>query len=154
MKMKFIVLIYFLTFYIHAEKITSVKALSFGTIVLKNNNASHQYRISFAGDVNIDPAFIIIAPGNPAEFFISEYTPHTLLSISVLISDTNTQLAGASHPTSSQFTITNHHTAAPTITTNALGEASVSVGATLNSSGTGFYIDATYFNQLTLVVNY
>lgn len=143
-----------LSFSALAERITIVKNLSFGSVVLKDNSVSHSYSISFAGDVNIDPAYIVITPGSPAELFISEFTPHTLLNVSILVPDTGTQFAGASNPASSQFTIDNHHVAASTITTNALGEAEVSVGATLSSSGSGFYIDATYFNQFTLVVNY
>lgn len=162
MKRKLIIMLYFFTFFltyfitlsIHAEKVTLIKPLSFGTIVLKDNSASYQYTITFAGDVHVDPAFILITPGNPAEFFISEFTPHTLVNINVFTVDNNTQIAGESHPTSSQFTINNHHTALSTVTTNALGEASVFVGATLTSSGTGFYVDSTYFNQLILMVDY
>ncbi|RGP39473.1 DUF4402 domain-containing protein [Colwellia ponticola] len=158
MKRKLVILLYFfacfLTFSLHAEKVTLIKPLSFGTIVLKDNSASHQYTITFAGNVHVDPAFILITPGHPAEFLISEFTPHTLLNLNVFTVDNNTQIAGESHPTSSQFTINNHHTAASTVTTNALGEASVFVGATLTSSGTGFYVDTTYYNQLILMVDY
>lgn len=149
-----LLLTYFITLSAYAEKVTLIKPLSFGTIVLKDNNASHQYTISFAGDVVVDPAFILITAGHPAEFFISEFTPHTLLNINFFVADTTTQFAGESHPTSSQFTIDNHHSAVPTVTTNALGEASVFVGATLTSSGSGFYVDSTYFNQLVLMVDY
>lgn len=148
-------LIYLCSFRLaYAEEIIEITPLSFGTIVLLNNDETHEYKISFAGDVNADPAYIILTPGQPAEYLLTEFLTNTQLTISILVPDTTTSLAGSIDNSTSQFTIDNHHTASSTITTNSLGEATINIGANLTSSGSGFYTDATYFNNMTILVDY
>lgn len=137
-----------------AESVTEIRPLSFGTIALRDNNSVYQYTITFAGDVNIDPAFIVLSNGQPAEYLIADFPPSQQLNVDILVPDTTTSLSGAIDPSTSQFTITNHHTFAPTVTTNQQGEAIINIGATLSTSGSGFYKDATYFNTMTIVVSY
>jgi hypothetical protein len=137
-----------------AASITEQTALNFGTIALRDNNSAHQMNISFNGAINADPAYIIITPGNPAEYLLSGFTANTLLNISILVPSATTMLAGQSDPSTSQFTIDNHHSFAPVVTTNLLGEATINIGARLTTSGTGFYKDAMYIAPMTISVNY
>ncbi|MFT5758384.1 MAG: hypothetical protein ACI9LM_003125 [Alteromonadaceae bacterium] len=139
---------------IFAEAITQQTALSFGTIALRDNASSHQMSISFDGSIIADPAFIIITQGNPAEFLLSGFTANTLININILVPSTTTMLAGATDPSSSQFTIDNHHSFAPIVTTNLLGEATINIGARLTTSGIGFYKDSMYIAPMTISVSY
>lgn len=139
---------------IRSETITEVKTLDFGVIVLKNNNANYVMNMTFSGNITADPEIIIIESGHPAEYDLSDFPPNTQLTIDIIAPDTETNLAGAIDPSTSQFTITNYHTSSSIITTDALGNATISVGATLTSSGTGFYKDAIYFSYITIMVSY
>lgn len=138
----------------HSGDVREIKPLSFGVIALKNNNASYSMRISFAGQVQTDPAIVIIEPGHPAIYELTDFPKNTPLNVSIIVPSTQTQLAGASDPTTSQFTITDHHTFSPIATTDNLGNVIINVGATLTTSGTGFYKDATYFSPMTVMVSY
>ncbi|WP_435276515.1 DUF4402 domain-containing protein [Psychrobium sp. nBUS_13] len=141
-------------FSLNAGDIREVKPLNFGVIALKDNNASYSMRITFAGQIQTDPAIVVIEPGHPAQYELTGFTANTPLNITVIVPSAQTQLAGASDPSTSQFTITDHHTFSPIISTDNLGNAIVNVGATLTTSGSGFYKDATYFSPMTIMVNY
>lgn len=148
----FITLCKFTTGY--TEEITEITPLSFGTIVLLDNDDEHVYRISFAGDVNIDPAYIVIASGQPAEYLLTNFPANTQLTVSILVPETTTTAVNGSNSTTSQFTIDNHHTASPIVTTNSLGEATINVGANLTSSGSGSYRDETFISTMTIIVDH
>lgn len=139
---------------IKSETITEVKALDFGAIVLKNNNANYVMNMTFSGNVTADSEIIIIESGHPAEYYLTGFPTNTQLNIDIIVPNTQTNLAGEIDPSTSQFTITNYHTASPIITTDALGNATINVGASLTSSGTGFYKDALYFSYITIMVSY
>jgi len=149
-----ILLFIFLPRLIFAASITEQRALNFGTVALKDNNSAHQMNISFNGDINADPAFIIITPGTPAEYLLTGFTANTLLNITILVPSSTTMLAGQSDPSTSQFTIDNHHSFSPVVTTDILGEATINIGARLTTSGVGFYKDAMYIAPMTISVNY
>ncbi|NQZ83908.1 MAG: DUF4402 domain-containing protein [Colwellia sp.] len=148
-----IVLLLFSAF-VQAEQVTQQQALSFGTIALRDNNSAHQMSISFNGNINADPAFVIITPGNPAEFLLTNFTANTLVNIAILVPSPTTILANGVDPATSQFTIDSHHSFAPTVTTNLLGEATINIGANLTTSGVGYYKDALYIAPMTISVNY
>jgi len=137
-----------------AATVNEIKSLSFGTIALKDNNASYVMNIAFSGQISADPAFVIIDAGHPGLWELNGFPQHTPINVTFIIPDVQTQLAGASDPSTSQFTITQHHTFGPIITTDALGNALFNVGATLTTSGSGFYKDATYLSHMTVMVSY
>ncbi|GHF00299.1 DUF4402 domain-containing protein [Thalassotalea profundi] len=137
-----------------AGNITQQQPLSFGIIALTDNNSTHKLHMSFAGDITADPAYIMIEYGHPAEFLLSDFPANTALNITILVPSVTTELAGQTDPSTSQFTIDQHHTFAPIVTTDLMGEATINVGATLTSSGTGFYKDAIYFSRMTIVIDY
>jgi len=140
--------------FLFAAAITQQTALSFGTIALRDNASTHQMNISFDGSITADPAFIVITPGNPAEFLLTGFPTNTLVNIAILVPSTTTMLAGQTDPSSSQFTIDNHHSFAPVVTTDLLGEATINIGARLTTSGAGFYKDAMYIAPMTISVSY
>ena len=144
-----IVLLLFSAF-VQAEQVTQQQALSFGTIALRDNNSAHQMSISFNGNINADPAFVIITPGNPAEFLLTNFTANTLVNIAILVPSPTTILAYGVDPATSD----SHHSFAPTVTTNLLGEATINIGANLTTSGVGYYKDALYIAPMTISVNY
>jgi len=139
---------------LQAATVKEIKPLSFGTIALKDNNASYIMRIAFSGQVSVDSSIIIIDSGHPALWELNGFPQHTPINISFIVPDIQTQLAGATDPPTSQFTITEHHTFGPIITTDAFGNALFNVGATLTTSGSGFYKDATYLSHMTVMVSY
>ena len=95
-----------LSFSLSAGDVREVKPLSFGVIALKDNNASYSMRITFAGQIQTDPAIVVIEPGHPAQYELTGFTANTPLNITVIVPSTQTQLAGASDPSTSQFSIT------------------------------------------------
>lgn len=141
-------------FQVNAASISQERSLDFGTIAIIDNSAAYTMHMSFSGEVNADPAFLIISPGHPAEFFLSGFLPNSNLTIDILVPSETTESTAGSGSGTSQFTISNHHSFYSTVTTDSLGEATINVGATLTSSGSGNYQNATFFAPMTIVVSY
>ena len=137
----------------HADTITETAPLDFGTIAIKSNASTYTVRVRYTGQIINDPEIIIVSPGTPAEYFLSSFPASTLLTISV------TSLAGVTTspispiPGNEQFNISNFDYL-PSISTDVNGEATIYVGATLTTSGSGIYDDTLYVTTLNLTITY
>ncbi|MDH5258742.1 MAG: DUF4402 domain-containing protein [Gammaproteobacteria bacterium] len=137
----------------YSDTIIEQSYLDFGTIALKNNASTYTIRVRYTGQIINDPEIIIVTPGTPAEYLLTGFPASTLLTITV------TSLAGITTspispvPGNQQFTISNFDYL-PSVSTNATGEATIYVGATLTSSGTGVYDDTLYVTTTNLVITY
>lgn len=142
-----------LPFGANTQVLTPVSStIDFGTIALTDNASSYQLRVRWNGQVIHDPQIIIVTQPAPAEFELSEFPTYTTVFVNVTTaSSETTKVIGVAAV--EQFTISNFDYV-PVITTDALGAATVYLGATLTTSGSNSYTDGMYNLPLTLEVNF
>ncbi len=140
---------------LHAGTITVEVPLDFGTVALVNNNAVYTLRVGQNGSISHDSEFVIITSGVPGRYFLSAFPANTLINVSVVTADPSgwTELAGFTDPSSTQFQVKNFDTIA-SLNTDANGEKTIYIGATLFTSGTGNYIDAQYVAFMDVIISY
>ncbi len=136
-----------------ADSITEDTSLNFGTIALKDNLAQYNLRVALNGQITNDDAIVILSPGYPAQFSLTGFPANTLITISVSPAAGDTQLAGFTNPSSSQFQVHNFETLSP-FNTDANGEKTFTMGATLTTSGIGSYMDAMYIIFIDVTASY
>ena len=132
--------------------ITTIEALSFGTIAVLNNDSTSDITISPANNITITNQIRILVPGTRGEFLLTNYPAHIQVSITANIVAAETVSAT---PPSEQFTLINIDTA-PSVTTDGTGIANIYVGGTLRTSGSGSgqYFDSTYTATYELDINF
>ena len=132
-----------------AGTINTIQDITFGEAVLTNNNAQREILLSEDGSFTNDPQYLFVTTPEPGIYEVTGQTPlRTITSVTVTV---------ITHPnaTGRQFTIDNFDIDHPPATDGA-GEATIRVGARLQSSGNGtIYPASTTFNgSLQLTVNY
>jgi hypothetical protein len=126
------------------------RPLSFGTIAIRHNLSVSTLTIPAVGNSFSTNALHIVQQGQPAEWVFSGYPAFTTLNISPVLPIDSSNGVG-SNP---QFKLTNLDIPSQ-VTVNGIGVASVVVGATLETSGTGGqYIDTDYQFVIFLNVTY
>jgi hypothetical protein len=132
--------------------ITSVSDLSFGTIAVLKNDGVSEIRISTTNQTFLTNHIRVLVPGQRAEYLISGYPAFTQLFTSANITNTETFSPA---PSSEQFTLSALDVV-PSVTTDASGNATIFVGGTLQTSGTGSgqYYDTDYTVFFELTVNF
>ena len=128
------------------------ETLSFGKIAVVSRAVTSSLSIDIDGKITTTKGIYILEVGHPAELIMVNYTPYTQYSISVFIADPETTTGAIS---SNQFTLTSV-TAPLTITTDSEGEASFSVGGTIETSGdtSKTYYDTDYQARYMLTITY
>ena len=124
--------------------------LSFGTLVVSNNSSVSRFTVPKTGrNITVEGQFAQIAAGSPGRYRFTGFPAFTSLSISLDITTLTTGANNFPEPlTVDSYDIDN-------ITTDADGEAELSLGARLNTSGSGnAYVDAPYSGTTTLRVDY
>ncbi|MFT6206149.1 MAG: hypothetical protein ACJA0T_000046 [Colwellia sp.] len=133
---------------------TLLEPLSFGTIVVINNDSVGSITIEPDGDITLTGPTLILNPGQPALVRFSNLSPYTKLNITANVVQATTSLVNG---VSEQFTLSNI-TTLPSVTTDALGTAIVSVGGTIETSGIGVgagdYLDTTYTATFRVTINF
>lgn len=135
-----------------AETIIEISPLDFGTIAIKDNSAAYTHRVRYTGQIINDPEIIIITPGSPAEYFITGLPVSSLITINVT-SPSGVTTSPAAGPTNEQFIISNFDYL-PSVTSDATGEYTLFVGATITTSGVGAYLDTLYVTTMTINISY
>ncbi len=131
--------------------ITPIQELDFGTIVVVDNSSQSSITITSSGNILPTNKIWVTSEGNPAEFLITGYLPHTTLFTTVNIVSVTTITSGA--PTE-QFTLIAVETPASIITSGA-GEGRVLIGGTLQTTGSGTaYNNTTYEATYNLDVSF
>ncbi len=144
----FLILPFLCVFDAYAQ-VTTVQALNFGNWISRNNNAQYDITVNTDGSFSFDGAgfFIISAP---VEGIYDITTPQVNAVIASVNVTENTRLNGAP----GFFNIVNlqeTHIA----TTNGLGIARVTVGATARTSGnTQPYQDQNYNGSIDIEINF
>lgn len=129
--------------------ITTIQALSFGSFIVKNNNAQYDITVNTNGSYTFDAAgFIEIAPPQEGIFDLDGMTP--LNSVTSVTVTQTIPLSGGGEG----FQMVNLQESHTTIV-NLAGEIRVTVGGTARTSGNGNpYMDQTYNGQLEIQINF
>jgi hypothetical protein len=147
MKTKFIICVISLLSWYCTAGLFVQRPLNFGTISIKHNVSVSTLTVPAVGNSSSTNAIAIVQQGQSGEWVFSGYPAFTTLNLSPVLPVDSANSIGATP----QFTLT--HLELPTqVTTNGIGVASVFVGATLATSGTGGqYTDTDY--QFVIFIN-
>ena len=130
-----------------AATLTDIVNLSFGSFALMDNATPQTIVVTPAGGVTYG-AKVVDGPTPPqaGEYLLEDLTPDTALVIT--IDDTTLNRVGGGSPA---FTISDYVTNNPT--TNAGGDATLLVGATLTTSGTGVHYESgSYTGTMAITI--
>ena len=131
---------------------TVIETLSFGTVAVLDNSSTSEVTVTSTNTVSCTNHIRILIPGHRAEFLLTSYPTYTTVFTTVnILSAETTSPATASE----QFTLINLEIA-PSVTTDGTGFASVYVGGTLRTSGSGSgqYFDSSYTATYELNLNF
>jgi hypothetical protein len=124
--------------------------LNFGTLAIAANISVSRFTYPRTGfGISIVGQFVLIGNGLPGRYSFSGFPPNTTLSVSLDTAILDAEGTGISEP----LTVDNYDFA--TLTTDDQGEAELSLGARLNTTGnSGSYADALYSGTTVLRVDY
>jgi hypothetical protein len=124
--------------------------LNFGTLAIASNTSVSRFTFPRTGsNINIEGQFALIAVGSPGLYRFTGFPAYTSLSVS-LNTTTLTALGGGFFE---PLTVDNYDFSE--LTTDAQGEAELSLGARLSTTGNGgSYVDAAYSGTTVLRVDY
>jgi hypothetical protein len=124
--------------------------LNFGTLAIASNASVSRFTYPRTGsNINIEGQFALIASGSPGRYSFTGFPAYTVLSVSL----NNTTLTALGGGFFEPLTVDNYDFAE--LTTDAQGEAELSLGARLNTTGNGgSYVDAPYSSSTVLRVDY
>jgi len=146
-----------------AQTLVIVRNLDFGQFGMRDNNSPHTIVVTPGGGVTYDPAFIPdgVAQAHPGQYALSGLPPNMALNYG--ISTTNGTTNGGTTLTNTVslslngaligalFTVGSYTANSPS--TDALGNATISIGGTLTTSGTGAgYGDGSYDGSVDLTI--
>lgn len=135
---------------VSAPLIEELQRLNFGTLAISSNTSVSRFTFPKTGsNLNIQGQFVLINNGLPGRYSFSGFPANTTLSVSL----NTTTLTAVGLGISEALTVDNFDFG--TLTTDALGEAELSLGARINTTGnSASYADALYSGTTTLRVDY
>lgn len=130
--------------------ITEQRALNFGTLAVPNNTSISRLSYPSSGrNINNQGQFVIIDRGTSGQYSLTGFPPFTPITVTL----NNTTLYPDSIAIAEPLTVDDFDIDAPL--TNSQGEATVMVGARVNTTGNGAnYIDSIYSGATTMRVEY
>ena len=130
--------------------IEELQRLNFGTLAVSANTSVSRFILPQTGNSSqIEGQFVLVSSGTPGTYRLSGFPAFTPLSASL----NDSSLTAAEVGISELLTTDNYDVSQPT--TDAQGNAELSVGARLNTSGNGnSYADSTYSGSTTLRIEY
>jgi hypothetical protein len=136
---------------ISAPLIEEQQRLNFGKLAITDNTSISQLSVHPTGlNINIQGYFVKMSSGSPGSYQFSGFPAFTTLTVSLL----NTAMLSANDIGFSELLSVDNYDFG-TLVTDDQGEAELSLGARLNSSGnSGSYADAIYSGNATLRVDY
>lgn len=124
--------------------------LSFGTVVVRNNNIKGSVTVPRVGHSSSSGGVLIIQPGRPAELVFTDYYPYIELTVTPMLPVTTGVASGETE----QFVL-DKIDLPDFIRTDAAGVAKVKMGGRITTSGNGkHYHNASYKAIFHLVVSY
>jgi len=130
--------------------IEELQRLSFGTLAIPSNTSVSRFTFpSTSNNTVIEGQFVLITRGAPGNYRLSGFPAFTPLNVSL----DPTTLTATGLGLSESMTVDNYDVSQPT--TDALGNAELTLGARLNTSANGNgYADTSYSGTTTLRVDY
>ena len=130
--------------------IEELQRLDFGILAVSDNSSVSRFTLPKTGSIRrIEGQFALISAGSPGRFRFTNFPPRTILTVSLNTTSLTTGVNNFPEP----FIVDAFDF--DDITTDANGEAELSLGARLNTSGSGgAYVDAPYSGITTLRVEY
>ncbi len=125
--------------------------MTFGKVVMTDNNAQKQIELHSNGTYTADPAFIFFDDPGLGSYSVTGYAPGTELEVTIATNTLNPQ-GGGGGPT---FSIINTFTVpSGNLTVPGSGEVDFGVGGTLVSDGSGQgYFDDLYRATYSVTVS-
>ena len=127
--------------------ITEVQPVRFGSFALRNNSAQHSMAVAPDGSITADASFVRLDDGSPGVFELSGLPPSTTLSVGmadILLAPTSG--GGPS------FSVSSVIFDPPVPVTDALGQVTLNVGATIRTDGSGTMYSNTDFSGVAMLV--
>lgn len=148
-------LIYLLLFTLSANCLSQIVEeipISFGTIALVNNDTQGSLSIDIFGNVSVDSNFRVITPGNFGVFQVSGLPANSSLAVDVSVTNPSMN-PGRAFVETFVFSVTSFDALARA---NASGDATVRVGGTITTSGSGSrnFEQASYESQIRVTINF
>ena len=130
--------------------IEELERLNFGTLAISANTSVSRFTLPQTGNnAQIEGQFVFVNAGSPGSYRLSGFPAFTPLSVTL----NDATLTVAEVGISEILAVDNYDASQPT--TDAQGNAEVSVGARLNTSGNGnAYEDASYTGNATMRIEY
>ncbi len=135
---------------VQAQDMAEIHVLDFGEFALLDNGSVHTIVVTPANGVTYDPALIRGIQAQRGEYLLTGLPPSEALVITLnnTVDLSHNGLGGGT-----LFTIGAYTTNNPS--TNGSGDATLYIGATLSTSGTGAgYIDGPYSGSVDLTINF
>ena len=130
-----------------AQSVTIDQPMDFGRFVLTDNAAPRTIAFNTGGTYTADTEFIFLTTPEFGEVTVTGFPPLTVLTVSMSSTGMTGCCVGPNFSMSSPFT------RPPVVTTDASGEASFQVGATMASDGSGVtHMDDTYDGSFSVTV--
>jgi hypothetical protein len=132
--------------------IFEISPLDFGSIVVADNNSSQRISINYTGSISSTTGIYIVTPPATGEFLLTNYPSEQQVFITArsIQAQSNSDIY-----TADQFTLTDVDVPS-VITTDPAGSATLYVGGTLETSGSGInsYTNTQYRITYQISVNY
>jgi hypothetical protein len=135
---------------VSAPLIEEQQRLNFGRLAIADNTIISRFTYPRTGlNINIQGHFVLISSGSPGRYYFSGFPAYTTLNVSL----NNTTLTANGSGIPEPLSVDNYDFG--TLVTDAQGEAELSLGARLSTSGNGgSYGDAPYSGSTVLRVDY
>lgn len=130
-------------------QVTVQQALTFGSFIVKTNDAQYDITVNVDGSYSYDAAaYIEISPPQRGVYLFSG------LPVSTAITSVDVVQGGALLAPGGVFQMVNFQETSPA-STSPLGVAQIFIGATARSSGSGAaYPDQTYLGTVDITINF
>lgn len=134
---------------LHAQELTQIQAISFGAFAVLDNSAPRSITVAPNNNVTGDPNIAIATDPTRGEYLLTNQDPNRALDISVSVGTLTLNDSGGHSMTVDTFTTNNP-------STDGAGDATIYIGATLTTSGSGaVYSDGSFEdNNMSMIINY
>lgn len=132
-----------------ATSATEITPLSFGAFAVTSNASASTIRIREAGNIIVTGTIAPVGGASRAEFSLAGFPPNALLEVSL----DNVNMSGGGLGLPEYLLVKDYESS--DVTSNAEGEATIYIGATMETSGNNnMYADAPYSGSTQLRIRY
>lgn len=133
----------------HAADMATVQDLDFGQFAVLNNTSVHTIVVTAGGSVTYDPVIIPGIQAQRAQYTLTGFPPSQAIDVTI---DNTENLSLDGGGTGTMLSVGSYTTNSPS--TNGAGNATLYIGATLSTSGSGAYSNGDYEGSVDLTFNF